>query len=385
MTVAITGVGQTRYRRRHDDKSAGELVREAAMGALDDAGLALEDIGLIVGGVAPDALAGINDIDRMAITRPGIPYFRVNTGGATGSSAVLAAMHWIEAGRADAVLVVALERMGQASTAQSIFNTIFDPIYEKDILLTTITMAALRASILMKRHRFEPIQLAELASRNFAHAMNNPLVEGVRAHTPEEVLASPLLAWPIHRYEACGITEGACAVVVTGERLAQGRSSAWVHGAAGFSDTYAMGDRMHREEGSLIDILTLCRASEAAYRQAGITDPEAEVDIFELQAPFASIQVMMLPALGLCDRSAVKPFVERVLDDDVTTVFNPSGGAQAANPVSATALIRIAEAALQVRGAAGARQVDGVRRALASGQGGATQFSTVFILGADQP
>jgi acetyl-CoA C-acetyltransferase len=52
-----------------------------------------------------------------------------------------------------------------------------------------------------------------------------------------------------------------------------------------------------------------------------------------------------------------------------------------ANPVSATALIRIAECALQVRGRAGRRQVDGVRRAVATGQGGATQFSTAVILG----
>jgi acetyl-CoA C-acetyltransferase len=385
MTVAITGVGQTMYRRRHDDKSAGELVREAVVEALADAKLELDAIGLVVGGVAPDALAGINDIDRMSICRPNIPYFRVNTGGATGSSAVLAAKHWIEAGRADAVLVVALERMGQAATAQKIFNTIFDPIYEKDLVLTTITMAALRASILMKRHRFEPIQLAEIASRNFANAANNPLVEGNRIRSAEEVLASPLLAWPIHRYEACGISEGACAIVLTNERGAEGRSSAWVHGAAALSDTYAMGDRMNRPEGTLMDILTLERAAKAAYGQAGIERPESEVDVFELQAPFASLQVMMMPALGLCGRDELEPFVRRVLDNHVTTVFNPSGGAQAANPVSATALIRIAEAALQVRGKAGARQVDGVRRAVATGQGGATQFSTVFVLGKDRP
>jgi acetyl-CoA C-acetyltransferase len=63
-------------------------------------------------------------------------------------------------------------------------------------------------------------------------------------------------------------------------------------------------------------------------------------------------------------------------------VFNPSGGPQGANPVSATAMVRIAEAALQIRGMAGKRQVDGVERAVATGQGGATQFSTVCVLGA---
>jgi acetyl-CoA C-acetyltransferase len=66
-------------------------------------------------------------------------------------------------------------------------------------------------------------------------------------------------------------------------------------------------------------------------------------------------------------------------------VFNPSGGPQAANPVSATAMVRIAECALQVRGLAGDRQVADVRRAVATGQGGATQFSTVCVLGTQAP
>jgi acetyl-CoA C-acetyltransferase len=66
-------------------------------------------------------------------------------------------------------------------------------------------------------------------------------------------------------------------------------------------------------------------------------------------------------------------------------VVNPSGGPQVANPVSATALIRVAECALQVRGRAGRRQRDGIRRAVATGQGGATQFSTCIVLGGERP
>ena len=383
--VGIIGVGQTRYLRRHVGLSAAELVRVAVVEALDDAGIELDAIDLVVGGVAPDSLAGVNDIDRMAIAAPGRPYFRVNTGGATGSSALLAAMTWIRAGRADAVLVVALERMGQAKTAQKIFNTIFDPIYEKDIVLTTITMAALRASMLMKRHRFRAEQLAGIAARNFANAVHNPLLEGVRAHTAEEVLASPILAGPIHQYEACPISEGACAVVVARAPLAGSRPTAWVHGAAALSDTYSMGDRMRRPEGTLIDIVTLRRAAAAAYREAGVRDPEREVQLFELQAPFASMEVMTYAPLGLCAPDETRPFVERRLAGNVATSFNLSGGAQAANPVSATALVRIAECALQVRGRAGRRQAPDVRRAVATGQGGATQFSTVVVLGEETP
>lgn len=383
--VGIIGVGQTPYRKRNPDMSAGELARIAVLEALSDAGIEPDAIDCVIGGVAPDALSGIGDIDKSAISIPGKPYIHVNTGGATGSSAMFAAKTWIDAGRADVVLVVALERMGQAATAQSIFNTIFDPIYEKDFVLTTITMAALRATMLMNRDGFTAEHWAGIASRNFTAATQNPLVIGAKARSVEDVLRSPVLAWPIHLYEACPISEGACAVVVARADVARSRSTAWVHGIGAFSDTYAMGDRMHRAEGSLIEMVPLRRAAQQAYRQAGISDPLRDLDLLELQAPFAIIEAMAYPALGLCDINSNRAFVERAITSDAAVSINPSGGAQAANPVSATALVRIAEAALQVRGKAGDRQVPDAKLALATGQGGATQFSTVCILGSDMP
>lgn len=90
---------------------------------------------------------------------------------------------------------------------------------------------------------------------------------------------------------------------------------------------------------------------------------------------------MAYPALGLCRAEDGPSFVEAQFTDRSLPVINPSGGPQGANPVSATAMVRIAECALQVRGMAGERQVADVARALATGQGGATQFSTVCVLG----
>ncbi|MEO3858762.1 thiolase family protein [Acrocarpospora sp. B8E8] len=383
--LGIIGVGQTPYRKRNPGLSAGELVRIAVTEALADAGVGPDAIDCVIGGVAPDALSGIADIDKAAIALPGKPYFRVNTGGATGSSALLAAKTWIEAGRGDVVLVVALERMGQATTAQSIFNTIFDPVYEKDFVLTTITMAALRATMLMRRDGFAGGHWAGIAARNFTQATLNPLVVGAKARSVQDVLDSPVLAWPIRRYEACPISEGACAVIVARGELARSRSTAWIRGTGAYSDTYAMGDRMRRPEGSLIEMVPLRRAADRAYREAGITDPLAQVDVLELQAPFAIIEAMAYPALGLSGIDGNRRFVEDVIAGRVPIAINPSGGAQAANPVSATALIRVAEAALQVRGRAGARQVPDARLALATGQGGATQFSTVVLLGSELP
>lgn len=383
--LAIVGVGQTLYRRQHSDLGTAELVREAAVAALVDAQLSIDQIGLVIGGIAPDALAGINHLGLQSISRPGIPYFRVNTGGATGSSALLAAQSWIRAGRCKAVLIIAVERMGHAVTAQKIFNSIFDPIYEKDISLSTISMVALRATMLMQRYGYTSHHWAGLAARNSASSLLNDTIENPRSFSAADVLRSRILAWPIHSLEACPTSEGACAVVVASKDLVGSRNAAWIHAARGLSDTYAMGDRMHRPEGSLIDLVTLQRSSAAAYRDANISDPRAELDVVEIQAPFASSEAMAYTALGLCGDDDCVAFTEAAIEQRAGLSINPSGGPQASNPVSATALIRIAECAQQVRGLAGERQVDGARMALATGQGGATQFSTAVILGNTEP
>lgn len=383
--VGIVGVGQTTYARRHPEASSADLVWWAAEEALTDAGLSIEDVDAIVFGVAPDALAGENSVEKTAMFGVGKPTIRVNTGGVTGSSACFAGASYVAAGRARRVLVIALERMGQATTSQQVFNTIFDPVYEKDFPLTTITMAALRGSMLMRAYGYREYDWALIASRNYRNALRNPLAHLHLDVSPEDVLASPLLAWPIHRYEACPMSEGACAVVLAAEPSGEG-AVAWIQGMASTSDAYAMGDRIRRPEATLVDLLSMRLSAKKAFAQAGVTMPRKEIDVIELYAPFSSAEAMVYPAFGLCAAEDGPAFVAEQFDGGAgLPVFNPSGGPQAANPVSATALVRIAECALQVRGRAGERQVPGTRRAVATGQGGATQFSTVCVLGTDRP
>lgn len=383
--VGVIGVGQTSYRRHHADKSSAELIFDAVEAAVQDAQVEIDDVDVVIAGVAPDALAGENSVERTAMIGRGKPLLRVNTGGVTGSSTAFAGASYVASARARMVLVFALERMGQATTSQQVFNTIFDPVYEKDFPLTTITMAALRASMLMRLYGYTEQHWAAIASRNYRNALRNPLAHIHRDLSPEDILASPLLAWPIHKFEACPMSEGAVALVLAAEEVVGSRDVAWMQGFASRSDSYAMGDRFHRPEGTLVDLLSLKLAAKAAYADAGIDDPRRQIDVVELYSPFSSAEAMTYPALGLIDAHEGPAFVEAQGSDPTIPMFNPSGGPQAANPVSATALVRIAEGALQVRGRAGERQVGDVRRAVATGQGGATQFSTVCVLGSERP
>lgn len=382
--LAVIGVGQTAYRRRHEG-STPELVHAAVREALTHSGLEHRDIDLVIGGFAPDALAGENCPDKRFLPAAGAVgkwSMRINTGGTTGIAAAYAAMDLLEAGHGDAALVVGVERMAQARSVPAVFNSIFDPIYERDTGLSTVSMTALRASRMMQRWGYTAELWARVAERNFAHAASNPLAQIRIPHTVEDVLASRMLAWPIRQLDACPISEGVCAVVVARtSAVGPGRPAARVRGRATVTDTYNMGDRIGRQEGDLVELLTLQLAAQRALGAAGLASA-ADADVVEIHAPFDHAETMAYAPLGFCAAAdgpglVASGFGHRDTDGPV---INPSGGPQAANPVGATALIRLAECALQVMGDAGQRQVPGARIAVATGQGGSTQFSTCTVL-----
>jgi acetyl-CoA C-acetyltransferase len=374
-------VALSTYRRAHEDKATADLLYEAMSAAAEQGCIELRDIDGFVFGVAPDALSGLNCPEKSSFLCPaGKPVLRVNTGGLTGASALHLAATLVASGQMETVVAVALERMGQAVTSQAVFNTIFDPIWEKDIALSTLSMGAIRAGMLMDRYGYTSDHWAGIAERNFARAISNPYAQIRKRITAAEVKASKLLSWPLRLYEGCPMSEGACAAIVTSRPRHE--RPAWIRGIASLTDTYAMGDRMQRPEGSLIDLVTLRMAADRAYEQAGVENPGEEFDVVEIHAPFSSAEAMAYAPLRLCAPEDGPAFVERSLGGG-GPVINPSGGPQAANPVSATALIRIVECASQVMGAAGESQVDGARWAVATSQGGATQFSMATVVSSE--
>jgi acetyl-CoA C-acetyltransferase len=115
---------------------------------------------------------------------------------------------------------------------------------------------------------------------------------------------------------------------------------------------------------------TLRDAAASVYAKAGIREPLAELDVAELYEPVTYAELAWYEALGFCEEGEAG----RLVEDGVTTMegelpVNPSGGVLCTNPVGASGVIRVAEAALQLHGRAGARQVEGAKTALATGYG----------------
>ncbi|MBI5529453.1 MAG: thiolase family protein [Deltaproteobacteria bacterium] len=380
--VAIIGTGQTRHARCRDDASQPELVREAAAAALADAELRPADIDAVLlsnmelfeGRAFPELWAGEGAFAC------GKPCMKVATGGTSGTSACIAAFHQVASGLFDTALVVGFEKHSEGHTQTGMALT--DPFWDRAVASGALGNFALSISEYMTERGVTERQAALVAVKARTNAARNP-----HAHlkspevTVEEVLASRMLAHPVRLFDMCPQSDGACAMVVASEECARRACSrpAWVKATATRHEQPYLGDIDRR----LCAMRTLRDASRAVYAAAGIIDPLAELDVAEIYEPVTYAELAWYEALGFCEDGGAG----RLIEDGVTSMdgalpVNPSGGVLSTNPVGASGVIRVAEAALQIHGRGGARQVDGARLALATGYG-VYAWADAVVLGAE--
>ena len=374
--VAIIGVAQTKY-RRNSPGSHDEMAFEVTNKALEDAGLTIEDI--------ENTVTCTNDfwdgrtISCMTITdatgSSRVPTTNVEGDGTYG---VLMGLMRILSGHFKTTLVVAQSK-GSIGIPSLITNAMFDPLYERILGLDAINAAALQAREYMNKYGITEAQCAKVSVKNHKNAKNNPYAQLPLDITVEDVLNSKMLADPIKVLDASPISDGACAIILAQESVANERSNKpiWIKGVAHCSDTYHLGDR------DLSDVSVLQAAAKKAYGMAGILDPQKEIKVAEVYDALSYMELMWMEGLGFCERGEGG----RMIDSGITEMggslpVNPSGGILSAHPVLVAGLARIAEAVLQLRGEAAARQVEGARVALAHGiEGACAQGHCVFILG----
>ena len=385
--VGIIGIGQSRHQARRDDANYPELVREAVSLAMADAKRELDEIEAVVYSLAPDALLGITNAERQGVDAVGARskrFMRINTGGSTGVSALAAAHSHILAGACDLVLVAGADKVGECGDSQTILNKIWDPTYERALPLGTITMLAMSAVRYMHKYGMTEEDMARVVVKNRHHASLNPNAHLRTPTTIEEVLASRVISWPIKLFDACPQSSGGCAMVLASEDYIKRHhlDAVWITGVGHSSESYYMGDRMGigytADHG---DAAALGEAIHRAYKMAGITDPVKQVDVAEIYAPFSNTEFHAIEAAGLAPLGKSPAMLrEGFFHLGAQNPVNPSGGTLCANPIAATAMVRVAEAALQVWGRAGGHQVQGARRGLGTGNGGDHQFFGAMVV-----
>src|ERR1700684_3701495 len=156
--------------------------------------------------MAPTQFMGVNDVDKWAVDSvwaSGKPFMRVHTGGPTGGSALHAGFAHVASGMFRTVLVVGADRVTETRDAQHILNLIWDPFYEQDFALNTVTMTALSAQRYMHRYGITEEQFAKVVVRCRLNATRNPYAHIKGVITVDDVMASPRIAYPYKRFDIC--------------------------------------------------------------------------------------------------------------------------------------------------------------------------------------
>ena len=386
--VGIIGIGQTVHSSHREDVNQPEMIHEAVKLALKDAGMTMADVDCVIHGNM-ELFEMIHQPDMWHVIGDGAwgkPGFRLTTGGTTGATLVCAADSLVASGLHDVVLAIGFEKLEEGHTTGGITN-MADPLWGRELqtgALTGMTADAMIEEFGAERAKYAAMKHRVIMDR---HAMLNPYAHRRFGFTddmiPAMVANVPPLVGELLLVHMCSQSDGACAMIFASEEIARKRcpNPAWVVDHI----------TVHREEtfnlfGNVEEITTMRYAAKNLFERNGITDPRRQIDVFEMYDPSSWWGLDWIREFYMLEGDEHLKMVE---NDEIgingSTPLNPSGGVVASNPIGATAMLRVAEAALQIRRTAGGHQIKkDVNLALASGFGG-TLWTVLVLLSKNPP
>ena len=194
--VAIVGVGMQKYEFSKKE-TVEEMVFDVARNALENTGLSREDLDAVVFGSAVDAFCGIHNSDKMAIDASGgllKPTMRNSTSGSTAISTPILGYTHVASGMYDLVMVICFEKMSENSSAQAVFNTVYDEAFVRPIGLNVPVQCSLEARAYIHKYGVTERQMAKVSVKNRGNALSNPYAQLPMKLTVEDVLSSPYLS-----------------------------------------------------------------------------------------------------------------------------------------------------------------------------------------------
>ncbi|MCC7042162.1 MAG: thiolase family protein [Burkholderiales bacterium] len=393
--VYIAGIAMTVF-GRHLDRSLHDLAGEALQGALKDAGCAIADIGAAYySGMTNGALQGQLAIPGQVVFGrigiEGIPVYNVENACASGSSAVNLAVQSLRAGTTDVALAIGAEKMNIADKAKAlaIFEGGWDVSRAEENYATLIRMGegitpppgseserpyskfmAIYAAFCrwhMKTFGTTQRQIAAVSAKNHQHSAHNPYSQFRRPLTIDEVLSAPPITYPLTLPMCAPLSDGAAAAVLCTDeglrRIGADRSRS-IKVAASVIRSFS-NRRIDEPEKHVSRLAAL-----QAYDIAGL-GPE-DMDVAEVHDASAMGEIIQSENLGFVPLGGGGPAAERgefTLGGRMP--INVSGGLESkGHPLGATGIGQLYELVTQLRGEAGARQVEGARHAIQENGGG---------------
>jgi acetyl-CoA acetyltransferase len=393
--IYIAGIAMTVF-GRHPDRELHDLAGEALRGALKDAGARAADVGVaFYSGMTNGPLQGQISIPGQVVFSKigieGIPVYNVENACASGSSAVNLAVQSLKAGTADVALALGAEKMNIPDKAKAfaIFEGGWDVSRAEENYATLVKMGegvtpppgsesdkpysrfmAIYAAMCrwhMKTYGTTQRQIAAVCAKNHQHSVHNPWSQFRKPFTVDEVLAAPPITYPITLPMCAPLSDGAAAAILcTAEGLkrigADRKRCIRVSASVVRSFTHRGLDEPEMNAGRL--------AAQQAYEAAGLGP--ADMDVAEVHDASAMGEILQAENLGFVPFGHGGPAAERgefTLGGRIP--INPSGGLESkGHPLGATGIGQIFELVTQLRGEAGARQVEGARHAIQENGGG---------------
>jgi acetyl-CoA C-acetyltransferase len=377
--VAVIGVGMNKW-GEHWEKSLRQLFTEAAVLALDDAGVDKIDA-LVVGCMSSGLFIGQEHLSSLLadyIGQAPVPSARVESACASGGLALRTGWIEVASGLSDVVLVGGVEKMTDVNGNEATFalGTAADQEYECYHGITFPGLYALMARAHMDKYGTTREQLAMVAVKNHANGALNPLAQYPFKVSVEAVLSSVMVADPLRILDCSPITDGAAALVLCPVDLAKKLKKPIVKIIASgmATDTIALAQRK-----DITWIESTYLAAKKAYAMAG-KKPE-DIDLIEVHDCFTIAEICVMEALGIVDKGKGGKAVEEgltALQGEIP--INTSGGLKAkGHPVGATGVAQAIEITKQLREEAGPRQVKGARIGMTQNMGGSGGSSIVHI------
>lgn len=360
--VAIVGIGCVPPRALSPEVSYKELTYQAAVRAYADAGIEPAQVDGFVT-CAEDFLEGTSIFDEYTPDQLGAVQKPMHTISGDGIQGLAAAVMQIRAGLMELMVVEAHSKASNVLTLPHILDYATDPFIWRPLGLHPYAIAGMEMRRFLEESGNAREHCARVAALNKGHALLTSAPYAARL-TVEEVLASGATFEPLTRLETAPHSDAAYVLVLASAARAKQLAGkpVWVRGVGWASDTPTLETRPWGEAAYAR------MAGEMAFRQAGIQP--SDIGVAEVDDTFAYKELQHLEALGLAERGGSgKALAAGEYERGGKLPVNVSGGSLGqGNQLEASGLARVTEIALQLRGQAGPRQVDGkLRHGLAFG------------------
>ena len=379
--VAVIGVGMNHWGELWE-KSLRDIFVEAALEAIDDAGVDHID-SMYIGNMSGGLFNGQEHLASLLADYLGqapVPAARVESACSSGGLAVKLGYIEVMTGISDIVLVGGVEKMTDVGTDEATFAlaSAADQTYEVYQGITFPGLYAMMARSYMEQYGLTREQLAKVAVKNHYHASMNPFAQYPQEITVEDVIHSVMIADPLRILDCSPITDGAAAVILCPlERAASftNHPAVKIIGFGHATDSIALHNRQ--------DFTSLPATEKAAQKAYAMADKKPQdIQVLELHDCFTIAEICVLEGLGIMEKGKGGTAADSGLSWLGGKIpVNTSGGLKAkGHPVGATGVAQIIEIVTQLRGEAGARQVENARVGMTQNMGGSGGSTIVHIL-----